>query len=48
MYPDADEHFGKCVSSAKYVEDVNQDSVVIVDGLTKASPALHVAVVRGS
>jgi len=26
---------GKSVSSAEYVEDVNSDCVVIVDGLTK-------------
>jgi len=35
IYPENKNDFGKSVSSAEYVEDVNQDSVVIVDGLTK-------------
>ena len=26
---------GKSISAAEYVDDVNKDSVVIVDGLTK-------------
>lgn len=35
IYHDNDEDIGKSISSAEYVEDVNRDSVVIVDGLTK-------------
>ncbi|KAG5637760.1 hypothetical protein H0H81_003327 [Sphagnurus paluster] len=35
IYPDHDSGFGKSISSAKYIEDVNEDSVVIIDGLTK-------------
>jgi len=34
-YPEKEEDFGKCVSSAAYVNDVNEDSCVIIDGLTK-------------
>ncbi|KIL69857.1 hypothetical protein M378DRAFT_21185 [Amanita muscaria Koide BX008] len=35
IYPEHDSDYGKSISSAKYVEDVNNDSVVIIDGLTK-------------
>lgn len=35
IYPENDEDFGKSVSSAEFIQDVNQDPVVIVDGLTK-------------
>lgn len=35
IYPENDQDFGKSVSSAEYVDDVNADSVVIIDGLTK-------------
>ncbi|KAH9060111.1 pyridoxal phosphate-dependent transferase [Lactarius vividus] len=35
IYHDDDKDIGKSISSAEYVEDVNRDSVVIVDGLTK-------------
>ncbi|KAJ2934946.1 hypothetical protein H1R20_g2136, partial [Candolleomyces eurysporus] len=35
IYPDRDADFGKSISSAKYVEDVNEDSTIIIDGLTK-------------
>jgi hypothetical protein len=35
IYHDDETHVGKSISSAEYVEDVNGDSVVIVDGLTK-------------
>ncbi|KAJ7766808.1 pyridoxal phosphate-dependent transferase [Mycena metata] len=35
IYPDHEKDFGTSISSAEYVEDVNQDSVVIIDGLTK-------------
>ncbi|TCD70966.1 hypothetical protein EIP91_000873 [Steccherinum ochraceum] len=35
LYPEKEEEFGKCVSSAEFVKDVNEDSIVIVDGLTK-------------
>lgn len=37
MYPEKEEDFGKSVSSAEYIEDVDNDSVVIIDGLTKVS-----------
>jgi len=35
QYHENEEDIGKPVSSAEYVEDVNEDSVVIIDGLTK-------------
>ncbi|KAL0946818.1 hypothetical protein HGRIS_012987 [Hohenbuehelia grisea] len=35
IYPDSEKDFGKSISSAEYVEDVNNDSTVIIDGLTK-------------
>ncbi|KAI0934576.1 hypothetical protein AcV5_006375 [Taiwanofungus camphoratus] len=35
MYPEKESDYGKSVSSAAYIDDVNQDPVVIVDGLTK-------------
>ncbi|KAL4247424.1 Aspartate/prephenate aminotransferase-like protein [Abortiporus biennis] len=35
IYPEDEAEFGKSISSASYIEDVNTDSVVIVDGLTK-------------
>ncbi|RXW22334.1 hypothetical protein EST38_g3539 [Candolleomyces aberdarensis] len=35
IYPDRDSDFGNSISSAKYVEDVNEDSTIIIDGLTK-------------
>ncbi|KAI0064720.1 PLP-dependent transferase [Artomyces pyxidatus] len=35
IYHDKEEDFGTSISSASYIEDVNADSVVIVDGLTK-------------
>ncbi|KAF8547483.1 PLP-dependent transferase [Imleria badia] len=35
IYPEHDRDFGKSISSAVYVDDVNTDSVVIIDGLTK-------------
>ncbi|EJD53161.1 aminotransferase [Auricularia subglabra TFB-10046 SS5] len=35
LYPEKEEDFGKTLSSAEYIEDVNEDAVVIVDGLTK-------------
>ncbi|KAI0074209.1 aminotransferase [Panus rudis PR-1116 ss-1] len=35
IYPENEEDYGKSISSASYIGDVNQDSVVIVDGLTK-------------
>ncbi|KZV96169.1 PLP-dependent transferase [Exidia glandulosa HHB12029] len=35
MYPENEEDFGKSLSAAEYVEDVNDDSVVLIDGLTK-------------
>jgi len=35
IYPDNDHDFGKSISSATYIDDVNNDSVIIIDGLTK-------------
>ncbi|OBZ69115.1 Aspartate aminotransferase [Grifola frondosa] len=35
IYPEDESEFGKSVSSAAYIDNVNQDSVVIIDGLTK-------------
>jgi len=35
IYHDDETNIGKSISSAEYVEDVNSDSVIIVDGLTK-------------
>ena len=35
IYHDKEEDVGKSVSSAAYVDDVNNDPVVIIDGLTK-------------
>jgi len=35
IYPENNKDFGKSISSADYIDDVNQDSVVIIDGLTK-------------
>ncbi|KIJ17022.1 aspartate transaminase [Paxillus involutus ATCC 200175] len=35
IYPEHERDYGKSVSSAEYVEDVDTDSVVIIDGLTK-------------
>lgn len=37
IYHDHEKDFGKSVSSAEYIEDVNNDSVIIIDGLTKVS-----------
>jgi hypothetical protein len=38
IYHDDETNIGKSISSAEYVEDVNIDSVIIVDGLTKVLP----------
>jgi len=35
IYPEKEKDFGHSVSSAEYIDDVNNDSVVIIDGLTK-------------
>ena len=35
IYPEDENEWGKTVSSAEYVEDVNTDPIIIVDGLTK-------------
>ncbi|KAG2019992.1 TdiD protein [Coprinopsis cinerea AmutBmut pab1-1] len=35
IYPESDSDLGKSISSAKYIEDVNAEPVIIVDGLTK-------------
>ncbi|EJU00767.1 PLP-dependent transferase [Dacryopinax primogenitus] len=35
IYPEKEEELGQSVSAAAYVKDVNEDSVVIIDGLTK-------------
>ncbi|THH19479.1 hypothetical protein EW146_g1708 [Bondarzewia mesenterica] len=37
IYHEKERDLGKSVSSAEYIEDVNTDSVVIIDGLTKVS-----------
>ena len=37
LYPEKEEDFGKSVSSAEYIDNVNGDAVVIVNGLTKVS-----------
>lgn len=41
IYPEHDRDFGKSISSAEYVDDVDTDSVVIIDGLTKVE-AFHI------
>jgi aspartate/methionine/tyrosine aminotransferase len=35
IYPEDGEEYGKSISSAEYIDDVNADPVVIIDGLTK-------------
>jgi aspartate/methionine/tyrosine aminotransferase len=35
IYPEKEKDFGKSISSAEFIEDVNQDATIIVDGLTK-------------
>ncbi|KAG6854724.1 hypothetical protein C0991_002437 [Blastosporella zonata] len=35
IYPNSESGYGKSISAAQYVEDVNEDSAVIIDGLTK-------------
>ncbi|KAF9032099.1 PLP-dependent transferase [Hymenopellis radicata] len=35
IYPEHDRDYGRSISSAEYIHDVNDDSVIIVDGLTK-------------
>jgi hypothetical protein len=35
QYPDDDKDLGYSLSGASYVEDVNEDPVVIINGLTK-------------
>ncbi|KAI0372983.1 aminotransferase [Pilatotrama ljubarskyi] len=35
MYPENNKEWGRSVSSAEYIDNVNQDPVVIVNGLTK-------------
>ncbi|GJE91693.1 pyridoxal phosphate-dependent aminotransferase [Phanerochaete sordida] len=35
IYPNTDAEYGNTVSSAEYIDDVNKDSVIIVNGLTK-------------
>ena len=37
MYPENEEDFGKSISSAAHVDNVNSDPVVIVNGLTKVT-----------
>jgi hypothetical protein len=38
IYPDHERDVGKSISSAEYINDVNKDSVIIIDGLTKVPP----------
>jgi len=35
IYSDNEKDLGKSISSAEYIQDVNEDPIVIVDGLTK-------------
>ncbi|KZP01138.1 aminotransferase [Calocera viscosa TUFC12733] len=35
IYPENESEYGQSVSAAEYVDDVNEDSVVLIDGLTK-------------
>ncbi|KAF5373546.1 hypothetical protein D9758_000848 [Tetrapyrgos nigripes] len=35
IYPENEKDYGKSISSAEFIEDVNQDAIIIVDGLTK-------------
>lgn len=35
QYPDEDKDLGYSLSGASYVDDVNEDPVVIINGLTK-------------
>lgn len=35
IYPDRSDDLGKSISAAKHVENVDEDSVVLIDGLTK-------------
>jgi aspartate/methionine/tyrosine aminotransferase len=35
IYPENDRDYGRSISSAEYIEDVDDDSVIIIDGLTK-------------
>ncbi|KAG6917920.1 hypothetical protein DXG01_000357 [Tephrocybe rancida] len=47
IYPNSESGYGKSISAAQYVNDVNEDSTVIIDGLTKlaAIPLLDPALV---
>ena len=45
IYPEHERDLGKSISSAEYVDDVDTDSVVIIDGLTKVE---RVSVTRDS
>ncbi|KLO19222.1 aminotransferase [Schizopora paradoxa] len=35
IYPEEGEEYGQSISSAEYIKDVNEDSVIIINGLTK-------------
>nr|GAT49409.1 aminotransferase [Mycena chlorophos] len=35
IYPDSEKDYGHSISAAEYIEDVDKDSVVLIDGLTK-------------
>ncbi|KAG6851285.1 hypothetical protein H0H93_011721 [Arthromyces matolae] len=35
IYPNNEHDYGKSVSAAKYIDDVNEDATIIIDGLTK-------------
>jgi len=35
IYPEEGEEYGRSVSGAEFVEDVNEDPVILIDGLTK-------------
>ncbi|KAJ3048968.1 hypothetical protein HK097_010036 [Rhizophlyctis rosea] len=36
VYPEDEKEYGKAVSAAAYVGNVNEDPVVLIDGLTKS------------
>ncbi|KAJ7074080.1 aminotransferase [Mycena amicta] len=35
IYPDSEKDYGHSISAAEYIDDVDKDSVVLIDGLTK-------------
>ena len=41
IYHEKEADMGKSISAAEFVDDVNKDAVIIVDGLTKACVFRH-------